>query len=60
MAAYTITGHPLNYADLAPTPGATIDPALIAALRANGVGSAVTFALAGADDTKAKNHGALR
>ena len=60
MASYTITGHPLNPADLAPTPGAPVDPALLAALRNNGVGQTVTLTLPGPDDTKAKGHGALK
>jgi VCBS repeat-containing protein len=60
MATYTITGHPLNTADLAATPGATIDPNLAAALRDKGVGQTITITLTGADDTKAKGHGCLK
>lgn len=60
MASYTITGHPLNPHDLAATPGAAIDANLLAALRNNGVGKTVTLTLPGADDTKAKGHGAIR
>lgn len=59
MATYTVTGHPLNTADLAATPGATIDPALQAAMRDKGVGATFTATLAGADDTKAKSHKAV-
>lgn len=60
MATYTITGHPLNVADLAATPGAAIDANLTAALRNNGVGQSVTITLAGPDDTKAKGHSVLK
>jgi len=60
MASYTITGHPLNPSDLAATPGAAVDPSLLAALRNNGVGQTVTLTLGGPDDTKAKGHGALK
>lgn len=60
MASYTITGHPLNYADLADTPGAAIDPALLAALQTNGVGQTVTLTLSGPKDAKAKGHGVLK
>jgi VCBS repeat-containing protein len=60
MATYTITGHPLNTADLAVTPGAAIDANLTAALRDKGVGQSVTITLSGSDDTKAKGHGVLR
>lgn len=60
MASYTITGHPLNYADLAATPGATVDPGLRAALQTNGVGQTVNLTLNGPDDTKAKAHGSVR
>lgn len=59
MASYTITGHPLNPADLAATPGAAVDPALLAALRNNGVGKTVTLTLSGPDDAKAKGHKAV-
>jgi len=60
MASYTITGHPLNYSDLAPTPGAPVDPALLAALQTNGVGATITLTLSGPADTKAKGHGAIK
>jgi hypothetical protein len=60
MATYTITGHPLNIADLASTAGAAIDATLVAALHDKGVGQSVTLALSGPDDTKAKGHGALK
>lgn len=60
MATYTILGHPLNTADLAATPGATIDTALLAALRDKGVGQTVTLTLSGPDDTKVKGHKALQ
>lgn len=60
MPSYTITGHPLNPADMAATPGAPVDPNLLAALRDKGVGQTVTLTLTGPDDTKAKGHGALK
>jgi len=60
MASYTITGHPLNVSDLAATPGADVDPSLLAALRNNGVGQTVTITLTGPNDTKAKGHGAVK
>jgi hypothetical protein len=60
MATYTITGHPLNVADLAATPGAAIDANLTAALHDKGVGQSVTIALSGPDDTKVKGHGVLK
>lgn len=60
MASYTITGHPLNVYDLAATPGAAIDPGLLAAFRDKGVGQTVSLTLAAPDDTKAKGHGALK
>jgi len=56
MATYTVTGHPLNPADLASTVGGAVDPALLAGLREKGVGQTFTATLAGADDTKAKAH----
>lgn len=59
MATYTITGHPLNPHDLATTPGAAIDPNILAALRNNGIGKTVTVTLAGPDDTKVKAHRCL-
>jgi hypothetical protein len=58
MASYTITGHPLNYTDLAIS-GASSD-AVRTALMNNGVGATVTLTLSGPDDTKVKGHGALR
>lgn len=60
MASYIIAGHPLNYADLAATPGAAVDANLSAALRNNGVGQTVTLTLSGPDDVKAKGHGSVR
>jgi hypothetical protein len=60
MATYTVTGHPLNYADLAATPGAAIDPDLLAALQTRGVGQSVTLTLTGPLDTKSKGHGILK
>lgn len=60
MATYTITGHPLNVYDLAATPGAAVDPDLLAALQTKGVGQTVTLTLAGPVDAKAKGHGALK
>jgi hypothetical protein len=59
MATYTVTGHPLNIADLATTTGGTVDPALIAAMHDKGVGATFTATLAGPDDTKAKAHKAV-
>lgn len=56
MATYTVVGHPLNYADLAATPGAAVDANLVAALQTRGVGQTFTLTLAGPDDTKAKGH----
>lgn len=60
MATYTLIGHPLNPSDLAATPGAPVDTNVLAALRDKGIGQSVTMTLSGADDTKAKGHGALR
>jgi hypothetical protein len=56
MATYTVTGHPLNPADLASTVGGSVDPTLLAAMRDKGVGATFTATLAGSDDTKAKAH----
>ena len=58
MATYTITGHPLNYADLGIS-GPSQD-AVRTALMNNGVGTTVTLTLSGPDDTKVKGHGALK
>jgi hypothetical protein len=60
MASYTITGHPLNYAELALSPGQAVDPGLLTTLKNNGVGQVVTLTLSGSDDTKAKGHGSLK
>jgi hypothetical protein len=60
MATYTIVGHPLNYADLATTPGGTVDANLKANLQTNGVGKSVTLTLAGPDATKVTGHSILR
>lgn len=56
MATYTVTGHPLNYADL----GIANVDVLKALLTLTGVGQSVTYTLSGGDDTKAKGHGALK
>jgi hypothetical protein len=56
MATYTVTGHPLNYADLNL---ANID-LIRGALQTNGVGATITITLSGPDDTKAKGHGLLK
>lgn len=60
MTSYTVTGHPLNYSDLAATPGAAVDLNLTAALRNNGVGQTVNITLSGSDDIKAKGHNVLK
>jgi hypothetical protein len=60
MASYTVLGHPLNYADLATTPGGAVDPGLKSTLMTNGVGKVVTLALTGGDDTKSKGHAWLK
>jgi hypothetical protein len=58
MATYTVTGHPLNYADLGLTQ-AGLD-AMRAALHITGVGQSLTLTLTGPDDTKVKGHGCLK
>lgn len=55
MATYTLIGHPLNYADLASSPGGPVDPGLQAALRNNGVGASVTLTLSAPDATEAQD-----
>ena len=60
MATYTVTGHPLNPADLAATPGGAVDTNLTAALRDKGVGQTITITLSGPDATKATAHNCLR
>lgn len=52
MATYTVTGHPLNYADM--------PEAVRAALMTLGVGQTFTAVLSGPDDAKVKGHGALK
>jgi hypothetical protein len=60
MATYTITGHPLNYADLFdPANPNDFDP-VKAALMTKGVGQTVTLTLSGAVDTKVKAHKVLQ
>jgi hypothetical protein len=54
MATYTLIGHPLNPADLATTPGAPIDPNLLAALRNNGVGATITLTLTAPEEAEAE------
>lgn len=54
MAAYEITGHPLNPAELGLSPQEA--EAVYAALRDNGVGKTVTLTLSGPNDTKIKGH----
>jgi hypothetical protein len=54
MAVYTITGHPLNYAE------AGLDGQEADLVRHNPTGSSVTINLTGPKDSKAKGHGALR
>jgi hypothetical protein len=56
MATYTVTGHPLNYADL----GVAMTDAIRTVLQNNGVGQSVTIVLSGPDDTKVKGHNVLR
>jgi hypothetical protein len=57
MASYTVTGHPLNYADIGVSEANL--PAVRAALQNNGVGKTVTLTLTGPDDTKVKGHACL-
>jgi len=54
MAAYTVTGHPLNYA--------TLDLPTFArdSIQAASVGATINLTLSGGDDTKVKGHGALK
>jgi hypothetical protein len=58
MATYTVTGHPLNYADLGLTQAG--QDALKAGLTTTGVGGTFTVTLTGPDDTKAKGHGIVK
>jgi hypothetical protein len=58
MATYTVTGHPLNYADLGLSQ-AGLD-AMRAALMVTGVGASITVTLTGPDDTKVKGHGCMK
>jgi hypothetical protein len=59
MATYTVTGHPLNYADISMSTQANTD-AVHVALQTNGVGQSVTLTLSGPDDNKVKGHGCLK
>jgi hypothetical protein len=58
MATYTVTGHPLNYADLGVSEANL--PAVRAALLVTGVGQTITLTLSGPDDTKVKGHNVLK
>jgi hypothetical protein len=58
MATYTVTGHPLNYADLGLSQVRTRRRR--AQLLITGVGQTFTVALTGPDDTKVKGHGCLK
>jgi hypothetical protein len=58
MATYTVTGHPLNYSDLA-IPEADL-VMVKGALQANGVGATISLTLSGTADTKVKGHGVLK
>jgi len=58
MATYTVTGHPLNYADMMISSAS--HEAVKSALQSNGVGATFTLTLSGPDDTKVKGHGALK
>lgn len=58
MATYTVTGHPLNYADMMVS--AASHEAVKSALQSNGVGATFTLTLSGPDDAKVKGHGALK
>jgi hypothetical protein len=60
MASYTVTGHPLNYVDLADDATPADLPAVTAALRNNGIGATVTLTLSGASVTKGKGHGVFK
>jgi hypothetical protein len=56
MATYTVTGHPLNYADL----GVAMTDAIRTVLRTTAWPQSVTIVLSGPDDTKVKGHNVLR
>jgi hypothetical protein len=58
MTIYTVTGHPLNYANTELT-GTDADN-VRAALMTTGVGQTINVTLSGAHDTKIKGHGVLR
>jgi hypothetical protein len=60
MATYTVTGHPLNIADLADNATPADLDKIAAALRDKGVGQSVTLTLSGTSDTKVKGHGCLK
>lgn len=59
MATYTVTGHPLNYADLGLSTTAISDT-VEAAMTITEIGDTVTLTLSGPDDAKVKGHGILR
>ena len=52
MPSYTVTGHPLNYAEL------DLPEFAANAIKTTGVGN--TISLTVSNDTKAKGHGALK
>jgi hypothetical protein len=54
MASYTITGHPLNYADIGLT---AAEADLLRQLETKGIGTTLTLNLAGPTDAAAKAHG---
>jgi hypothetical protein len=59
MATYTLTGHPLNYTDLALSSAATTDM-IEAAMTLVEVGDTITITLSAPDETKLKASGCLR
>jgi hypothetical protein len=55
VATYTVTGHPLNYADL----DIAAADAVRVLLMSNGIGRSVTIVLSAPDDTEVKDLGVL-
>jgi hypothetical protein len=55
VATYTVTGHPLNYADL----DIAAADAVRGLLMGNGIGRSVTIVLSAPDDTEVKDLGVL-